>query len=57
MPCLLAPCWKKPFSEQLSGVQVKPESQMKSGTLLCEFTAWGGRYRLKAISQPVVLAL
>lgn len=25
IPFLLAPCWKKPFSEQLSAVQVRPE--------------------------------
>lgn len=25
MPFLLAPCWKKPFSEQFSAVQVRPE--------------------------------
>lgn len=25
IPLLLAPCWKKPFSEQLSPVQVRPD--------------------------------
>ena len=33
MPFLLAPCWKNPFSEQLSGVQVSPDSHINTGAL------------------------
>lgn len=58
MPRLLAPCWKNPFSEQLSGVHVRPDKYISSGTLQIGFkVAWGGRYKLKAISQPTVEAL
>jgi hypothetical protein len=33
IPRLLAPYWKKPFSEQLSPVHVRPESHINKGTL------------------------
>lgn len=55
MPCLLAPCWKKPFSAQLSPVQVSPDSHTSIGTLLDSDCF--GRKRLNFISQPVVDAL
>lgn len=54
MPRLLAACWKKPFSEQLSPVHVRPDSQMSRGTF--DLSDEGGRYRLNFISHPVVEA-
>ena len=33
IPFWLAPCWKKPFSAQLSGVHVRPERKKSTGTL------------------------
>lgn len=54
IPFWLAPCWKKPFSEQLSAVHVKPESHINTGALCNAFVVTcGGRYRLKFISVPV----
>lgn len=54
MPFLLAPCWKKPFSVQLSGVQVRPESQISTGALCSALVVTcGGRNKLKFISVPV----
>ena len=51
----LPQCWKKPFSAQLSPVQVSPDSHISMGTLLD--SACLGRKRLNFISQPVVDAL
>ena len=58
MPFSLALCWKNPFSAPLSPVHVNPAKYISKGTLCKGFrVAWGGRKRLKPISQDVVEAL
>lgn len=58
IPCLLAACWKKPFSAQLSPVHVKPAKYIKRGKLEDERQDWvlAGMKRLKFISHFVVEA-
>lgn len=56
IPCLLAACWKKPFSAQLSPVHVKPAKYIKRGKLESSWV-WDGMKRLKFISHFVVEAL
>ena len=58
IPCLLAACWKKPFSAQLSPVHVKPAKYIKRGKLEGRWDwVWAGMKRLKFISHFVVEAL
>lgn len=56
IPCLLAACWKKPFSAQLSPVHVKPAKYIKRGKLEDGRWdwIWAGMKRLKFISHFVV---
>jgi hypothetical protein len=54
MPFSLAPCWKKPFSEQLSPVHVNPDRKNKTGTFAPDFRACGGRNILRAMSVVVL---
>ena len=58
MPFCAAMCWKKPFSEQLSPVHVRPDKKIRTGTLCNGLRVLaGGRYTLRAISHDVVDAL